>query len=350
MMQLARGIPPQARLVHPGWTAKPRVFFCAVTAYALAMDRALDLGRREVQFETRARVKMFRGHKRLAVRTVYHRTAVCLLVPWMVGCSQKVIQPQISFAPTERIYSDHDWTLVLQKHVHSGLVDYDGLAADREALDRYYALLGITGPDSTPEQFTTPTEKTAYYINAYNALVLIAVLQSYPVSTVYDLALPSLEHEYKFTVDGRRTTLAQLEQQILTGSNRDVRTLFTLCAAAAATPRLRGEPYRAGNLDDELDRAAKREMDNPQICQVKQASRTIFVWQKILEHSDDFVAYWQERRRTQTAYLFNVLMDLSSAERRQELQVAAGFAFAAIPFDRSLNRWSSEAATSKAGD
>jgi hypothetical protein len=26
----ARGIPPQARLVHPGWTAPPRVFLCAV--------------------------------------------------------------------------------------------------------------------------------------------------------------------------------------------------------------------------------------------------------------------------------------------------------------------------------
>jgi len=112
------------------------------------------------------------------------------------------IRPRLGLLGSRPLtYSDTDWATVLQNNVREGLVDYAGLLAQREPLERYYALVGETGPTRTPDQFVSRSAKTAYWINVYNALVLRAVLERYPISTMYDLTLPRLEYDYTFKVD-----------------------------------------------------------------------------------------------------------------------------------------------------
>ena len=83
------------------------------------------------------------------------------------------IKPNVALLtqPQPYIYSDQDWAAVLQDDVKDGLVDYENLAQHHEALDRYYALLGVTGPKTTADQFADRPQTAAYWINAYNALV-----------------------------------------------------------------------------------------------------------------------------------------------------------------------------------
>lgn len=258
------------------------------------------------------------------------------------GCQNPLsVNPDVRLLGQDRAYtySDQDWATVLSRYVHDGLVDYAGLAADREPLDRYYALLGMTGPTQTPDQFPSSAHATAYWINAYNALVLLVVLPRYPIETMYDLSLPRLESDFTFRVDGRVYCLAEIEDKILEASDGDVRTLFATSRAALGTPRLASEPMRATMLERQLVEAAADALNNPKILRIDHAGRQILVWQAILRRKNEFLNYWRTRRRTESADLLSVLMDMADTRRRRALQSAVGYTFQTMPFDRALNYW-----------
>lgn len=268
---------------------------------------------------------------------LYGSGSVGLLLAAIAGCAQPDIRPETALLERPYRYSDRDWARVLQGHVRNGLVDYAALAAHPEDLDRYYALVSVTGPANTPDQFPTRAAATAYWVNAFNAMVLKVVLLHYPARSVYDLALPRLETEYTFSADRRIVTLAEVEQEMLRASDNDVRTLFATSRGALGTPLLGQEPIRAETLDRQLATAAARALDDPRILRIDSASHSIHVWQLILRRQSDFEDYWRSRRRASTGRLLDSLVDMASVRRRQALQAAAGYAFRAIQFDRTLN-------------
>lgn len=260
----------------------------------------------------------------------------------LAGCTEQTIQPDLRFVVEvqNQAYSDQDWAVVLRDHVRYGLVDYETLRAAPEPLYRYCALLSLTGPTRTPDQFPGNSHATAYYINAYNALVLRAVLtHDSGLPTMYDYALPQLEYDFRFPLDGGAATLAELERRMLESSGGDVRTLLATSRAAMGTPRLSSEPFRPETLERQLAQAASEALDLPEILSVDHSTRTIAVWQVILRHKEQFVAYWKHQRRVRTTYLFNVLLEMASPQKRRMLQSAVGYGFREIAFDRSLNRW-----------
>jgi hypothetical protein len=255
---------------------------------------------------------------------------------------QRIVRPNLMLGPDamSRVYSDEDWEKVLSSHVHYGLVDYAALTKDREALERYYATLAVTGPTVTPEQFPTTDHAVAYFLNAYNALVLRAVLEHYPTSTIYDLNMPRLSRGYTYRVDGKDYTLGMIEREMLRRSKGDARVFFATSRAAMGTPRLISEPFRPETLDRQLAEAAAEALNDPTILRVDHSQQAIYVWQLILRERAAMVNYWKSRRAVQSGYLFNVLLELASPERRRTLQSAVGYEMKSIPFDRALNEWS----------
>lgn len=255
------------------------------------------------------------------------------------GCGPSVVKPDLGLLSGSRPYryTDQDWAHVLQSYVRAGLVDYEGLVAHREPLERYYALLGVTGPSITPDQFRSRVAATAYWINAYNALVLEAVLEQYPVKTMYDLALPRLETEYRFIVDGKVRTLSEVEAAMLASSGGDIRVLFATSRAAMGSPLLSEDPMRPESLDRQLTAAAARALDDPNILQIDPSTHCILLWQMIFRRQQEFEDYWRSRRRAHSARLLDVLAELASTKRRAALQAAVGYTFREMPFDRTLN-------------
>ena len=81
----------------------------------------------------------------------------------------------ISVPRSERLmtYSDEPYRRVLAACVRDGLVDYYRLRAEYgDELDQYLDAIGRFGPNSTPDLFPTRDSQLAYYLNAYNALML----------------------------------------------------------------------------------------------------------------------------------------------------------------------------------
>ncbi|MFT7221453.1 MAG: hypothetical protein ACI8Z1_003075, partial [Candidatus Azotimanducaceae bacterium] len=117
--------------------------------------------------------------------------------------------------------------LVLSEYVDErGNVDYLSLYKNREVLDGYTALLANSGPESTPELFQNREEKLAFYLNAYNALVIDGVLDRGPEKTSVWRGLIS---GYSFfvrmrvNIDGQRTNLKLLEDDLIRAGFRDPR-------------------------------------------------------------------------------------------------------------------------------
>ena len=160
-------------------------------------------------------------------------------------------QPTAPAAPP----ATDDWAEVLRRFVtDDGGFRYAALAGDagaRERLERYVAAIGEANSEGWSRD-----EALAFYINAYNALTVHAVLEHWPIESVMDIE--GFFDGQPHRVAGRERTLNQLENDILRSDvYAEPRIHFAVNCASASCPPLQGEPFAAETLDATLARAAR---------------------------------------------------------------------------------------------
>ena len=149
-------------------------------------------------------------------------------------------------------FDDADWSAVLSAHVNGeGRVDYEALLKDREPLTRYLALIGAVGPTTRPELFPTREDKLAYWINAYNAIVIDQVLRRWPIQSVIDHKV-SFFVLTRYDVDGAPISLYSLENDTIRKGFGDERIHFALNCGGRGCPRLPAVPFRGDTLEQQL--------------------------------------------------------------------------------------------------
>jgi hypothetical protein len=232
-----------------------------------------------------------------------------------------------------------EWATVLRDNVRDGLVDYEHLKGHREPLERFYGAVSVVGPQSTPDLLKSPPDQAAYWINAYNALVLRAVLERYPTETMYGLKDPALETDFMFQVDGRVMNLRAVKEKLEEVCRNDPRVMFCLCAAARGCPPLAPEPYHAFDLERRLRETTRRAMDNGDLVRVDHMNRRLLVWLDLFSRKKELIARFERRYRTRGATLLTVLNTYADPRRRGELAAARGYKVEQLPFDRRLNIW-----------
>jgi len=272
------------------------------------------------------------------LRRVVTLAAACLIAG---GCGPRRLAPDMKLM-RENLpdrFDDRDWAVVLRENVRDNLVDYDHLQDHRAPLERFLAYISVVGPFKTPPQFRTSQERTAYWINCYNALVLRFVLEQYPTETAYPVVGPNLEYDFAFPVDGQPMTLHDVEVRALRDSQEDVRVLFCLCAAAKGCPPLQAEPFRGPDLPRRLRLAAQQAMADPNIVRRDDVDQRLLVWMTLLTRQAEFIRYYERTKATTGATLINVLLDFADPQTRRLIHSAEDYDLGVIPFDRRLNRW-----------
>ncbi|ANM31441.1 hypothetical protein ABI59_20485 [Acidobacteria bacterium Mor1] len=202
-----------------------------------------------------------------------------------------------------------DWARALGTHVdEQGLVDYIGLAEDREALDRYLAFVHRVSPDSAPDAFPTRDHELAHYLNAYNALVFEGVLGLEPgIDTVWGNGDGAgFFSNMPVLVGGTKTNLQDLENKIIREQYRDPRIHAALNCASMGCPRLPMEPFRGETLDAQLDAAIREFVNDPRHVGFDAAAGTVRLSKIFDWFAGDFIAD-QERNghpdRTALGYI-----------------------------------------------
>ena len=238
----------------------------------------------------------------------------------------------------ERVtFSHEDWTNVLQRFVNDeGLVDYEGLARDREVFDRYLRSIEQVSPRSNPERFPTAADALAYYLNAYNTHVFQGVLSRGPEK---ESVWRGLISGYSFfvrmriTIGGEWNNLKKLEDEIVRKEFRDPRVHAALNCASLGCPRLPREAFEPEVLNDQLDAAMREFVGKTRNCRVD-AEKGMVTLSKIFDwFSSDFLDYERERRNPDP-----VLIDYVNRYREPEAQIPPSYKVSFFDYDKRINK------------
>lgn len=240
--------------------------------------------------------------------------------------------------PAQEAFSHRLLDDVLSAHVNGqGLVDYVQLKANRDALDAYIEQLATVSPQSHPALFPTPPHALAYWINAYNALVLRGVVDAYPVTSVKEIALfNGFFNRQQWNVGGRALTLDQLENEIIRPQFKDPRIHFVLNCGALSCPPLPNRAFDSATLDETLEHAARRFAGNDKYLRIE--GEVLFL-SKILDwYGQDFRDWFPDQRANTPARhpLVNYFIPLLEGERAQQVQ-KPHLELAFMPYDWRLN-------------
>jgi len=101
----------------------------------------------------------------------------------------------------------------------------------------------------------------AYWLNLYNALTVVAILDAYPVESIRDI--DGVWRRDRVTVDGRALSLDDIEHGIVRPIFADARIHYAFNCAAVGCPNLAAEPFAGAGIDARLDRAARAYVNDP---------------------------------------------------------------------------------------
>jgi hypothetical protein len=233
---------------------------------------------------------------------------------------------------------------LLDLYVRNGDVYYRALKAERGKLDGFVTQQAAASVDALSRE-----EQIAFWLNAYNALVLKTVVDHYPIagaSSAYPQksirqisgAFERLPHR----VAGRTLTLDQIEQTVLAGFH-DPRVFFAIGRGATGSGRLRSEAFTAARIEEQLADAAAECVTRAQCIRIdREAAKvhvsSIFSWREkefSAAYADKAPAAFASRSPIERAIIAYVLPKLLPTEK--EFLEKNSFQVVYTPFDWTIN-------------
>ncbi len=189
---------------------------------------------------------------------------------------------------------DHSaWDRFLDTYVTTGAdginrVAYAGVAPqDRQSLTGYVALLA-----QAPVGGLRRAEQLALWLNLYNALTVMLVLDHYPVASILDIDIsPGFFSNGPWDkklveVGGETVSLNDIEHRILRPIWKDPRIHYALNCAALGCPNLSRRAFTGDTVDAMLGEAARAYVNHPRGARIENGRLTvssIYDW-----YEDDF--------------------------------------------------------------
>lgn len=257
-----------------------------------------------------------------------------------VACACAVLLPA---AP--RAQERQPLDTILDTYVRDGMVYYRALRTDRRRLDAYLNSIAEVAVGERPRE-----AQIAFWLNAYDALVLRTVIDHYPIvarSKDYPprsiRQIPGAFERITHRVGRSALTLDQIEQNQLAGFH-DPRLYFAIGRGALGSGRLRSEAFTAERLEAQLSEVQGEcvnrgcvlvDRDNNKV-----AASAIFSWREkdfVAAYGDKAPAAFSNRTPIERAILAFVAPKLLTIERDYLSQNADKFQITYAPFDWTLN-------------
>ena len=233
---------------------------------------------------------------------------------------------------------------ILDLNVRDGFVYYRALKGERAKLDGYVTQLGGAAIDKESRD-----AQIAFWLNAYNALVLKTVVDHYPIqghSTEYPgrsiRQIPGAFDRVQHRVAGRMLTLDQIEQTVLQAF-QDPRLYLAIGRGAVGGGRLRSEAFQPARLEAQLTEVANECASRSQCIQIdrgqnKVSASAIFSWREkdfVAAYANAAPAPFADRSPIERAILAFVQPRLLTTEK--EFLARNQFQVAYSSFDWTLN-------------
>jgi hypothetical protein len=246
----------------------------------------------------------------------------------LLGCQSRTapvsIAPETVDAATAKTFGHSAFDVILRAHVRDGMVDYGALKAQHaQQLDEYVEALGA----ADPEGFASGDDELAFWLNAYNALVIRGVLDLYPgLEKVIDVA--DFFEEKRWEAAGALRSLNEIENDIIRPQFEDPRIHFILVCAAQSCPPLHDEAMDPARLQSQLEDATRTAVNNTDYVQVDAARKVLRLTRIMRWYRADFV----EKDGSLEAFVLRYLDEPA----RSQLEVG-GYTIEFMDYDWRLN-------------
>lgn len=262
-----------------------------------------------------------------------------------VAAAVAVATASLIAAPPQRTDRDAPLDKILDTYVRDGYVYYLALKIERKPLDEYVQALNVPAAQVAA---WSRNEQLAFWINAYNALVLKTVIDKYPIKSVtadYPAKsirqIPGSFEQITYRVAGQTLTLDAIEKNVIAPMG-DARALIALGRGAIGSGRLRSEVYRADRLDEQLEQAVKEFVSRAAGFKVERDANIVTVSPLFGWRQDAFIASfaqsggrWADRSPIEQAVMGMAAPKLFAGEREFLLQNTFQLKYGA--FDWRLN-------------
>ena len=187
----------------------------------------------------------------------------------------------------------------LSVNVKAGKVNYKGINADKKDLD---AMVGYV---AAKQKFTSPSEEKAFYLNAYNVLVIKGIINNYP--TKGPMEITGFFDKKQYAINGQNLTLNNIENDIVRKKFNDARIHFALVCGAKSCPPIQSFAFTPKKLDSQLELVTKQSIQNPSFTKIDSKNKKASVSMLFNWYKDDFVKAKGSVLAFINSYLKNVL-------------------------------------------
>ncbi len=171
---------------------------------------------------------------------------------------------------------DHSYATynsLLNRYVINARVNYEGFINSRAELETFLRALGSVDEDVF--ESWTEEQRLAFWINAYNAFTIKAIIDHYPIKRSFTLVgifyapsdsilqIKGVWTKLQFRALGNMVTLDEIEHQILRKKFNEPRIHMAINCASISCPDLRNEAYTPEKLEEQLADASTNFVNNP---------------------------------------------------------------------------------------
>ena len=165
-------------------------------------------------------------------------------------------------------------------NVKDGKVAYSSIHSNQDQLNELVKMISVLSVSNA-----NANTKQAFYINAYNVLVIKGIVDNYPIKSPLDQS--GFFDKISYKVAGQSLTLNDIENKKLRAQFGDARFHFVLVCGAIGCPPLISKAYLPKTLNAQLQKQTEIALNNPNFIKVKKNKvqlSEIFKWYK-----EDFV-------------------------------------------------------------
>lgn len=163
------------------------------------------------------------------------------------------------------------------KYVKDGRVNYSAIKQNPEKLNMLVSKISSYSLEEKGKN-----EEKAFYINAYNILVIKGIIDNYPIKSPLDKE--GFFDKVKYNVSGEMLTLNEIENEKLRAEFDDPRIHFVLVCAAIGCPELISNGYFPESLDKQIEQRTIATLKDPDFIRVKNDKveiSEIFKWYSV---------------------------------------------------------------------
>lgn len=147
-----------------------------------------------------------------------------------------------------------DYDTIVKKYVSGDYFNYKALKENSKDLAQFERFLKWQASADVKQM--SRDDQIAFYINAYNACCIKAVLDQYPIHSPMDI--DGFFDKLKFNVAGEYLTVSEIEYDRLIANYLDMRAHFAVVCADRGCLPLKPGAYNGKNLNADLEAAAKK--------------------------------------------------------------------------------------------